>query len=301
MWVSLVEVTAVAGADADGSRDKRRRLAGQLRLQRELIGITGRELAARIGVSQSKVSRIEAGAALPTLPEVTAWAEAVGAPAEIREVLATLAEAARTEVNTWAGALRGHRHLQGGVHEREAEAHRARVFQPSVVPGLLQTAAYARSVFTLLQQHVPQVDVSAAVAGRLDRQTVLYDEDREFEFLISEGALRWRPGPPRLLVAQLDRIASVSTLDNVSIGLIPFRALARTDLSQGFTILEGDGADSAPYVMVETRHAALTINAPDDVALYQGDWSLLRQMAVFDDEARGFLADLGAEIQATKE
>lgn len=278
---------------------KRRRLATELRLLRDLNGVTGRELARRIGISQSKVSRIEAGTVLPSTAEVAAWARAAGAADETQRLLEALTDAARTEAETWQAALEGRPHLQDEILEREAAARRARTFQPAVVPGLLQTSAYAQRVLTMFKAQVPQTSVAAAVAARLDRQLALYEDDKEFEFLITEAALRWRPGPVRLLLAQYDRIATVSTLDAVSIGIIPFAVEAETVLSHGFALYDGAEPDPAPFVLVETDHAWLTVSAPDDVALYQDRWSSLRKMARFGDEAREFLRGLAAEIRAT--
>ncbi len=287
----------MTAAMGDASRGKRQRLADVLRRQRDRAGLTGRELARQIGISQSKVSRVESGVTLPSLPEVVAWAEAVGASAETRELLTALTEGAHMEVGTWDDALQDRPHLQDVVHARETEASRTLSFQPLIVHGLLQTAAYARSVFTMVQKRLPQHDVSTAVASRMNRQPVLYDDGKRFEFLMAEGALRWRPGSPRLLMAQLDRIATVSSLDNVSIGIIPFDLRATTTMPVGFTLYEHDDEETAPYVTIETPYTNLTVNSPEGVAAYLDHWAALRQMARFGDEARAFLAELSAELQ----
>jgi hypothetical protein len=131
------------------------------------------------------------------------------------------------------------------------------------------------------------------LAGRLQRQQALFKQDREFDFLITDAALRWCPNLPRgLVLAQLDRIASLSTLDNVSIGLIPHSSRATTTIPHGFVIYSGRDGDEDTFVTVETVHADLVISNPDDVGLYENRWSLLRQMAFFDHEARRFIATL---------
>lgn len=281
-----------------GPLSARRRLAAELRQLRGLAGVSGRQLAQRIKISQSKVSRIESGTALPSLPETLAWADATKASAQAREQLANLTEAAFTEVNPWREALATRPHMQDETREREAKAQTIHTFHPAAVPGLLQTAEYARRVFSLSEVSYAEEDLASAVAARLRRQLALYEEDRQFHFLISEGALRWRPGPARMLLAQVDRIASVSTLDNVSIGLILFSREMAACPSHGFTLYDG-GLDT--YVGVETTHANLIVNHPDDVALYQRKWAMLSQTAIFQDEAREFLAGLSAEIRATAE
>lgn len=287
----------MAGDRRDPAYDKRRRLAGELRILREMSGVSGRDLAKRIGISQSKVSRIEAGTAQPSAAEITAWARAVGAAEEIERLLAALTEVARTEVVTWQEAIEGRHQLQDEIREREVTARHVRAFQPALVPGLLQTPGYMQRVFAMFKSSIPQTSVAAAVAARLDRQLALYEDDRQFEFLITEAALRWRPGPSRLVTAQLDRVATVSTLDNVSVGLIPLSAEAEAPYLQGFSIFDdGDTGDDA-FVMIELDHAWITVTEADHVALYQNRWSTLRKTAIFGDEAQALLRALITEMR----
>jgi len=295
--------------DGDGAEplSNRRRLAAELHRVRDLAGISGRELAHRIGISQSKVSRIESGTAIPSAPEVTAWAEAVAASAETKRLLTALTEAAFTEVHPWRAVLKDRLHLQDDIQELENRAGKVRTFQPSVIPGLLQTAEYARRLFSVIDPPYAESDIPAAVAARLDRQLALFEEHRKFEFLITEAALRWRPGPSTLLQAQFDRIESLRTLSNVSIGLIPHAVLARACTSHSFAIFEladvgghdtdGEEAPNA-IVTVETVHANLVVSNPDSVGLYQARWHRLEQMAIYGDEIRAFLSGVGHSVRA---
>jgi transcriptional regulator with XRE-family HTH domain len=291
----------VSSEDAGRPIVKRQHLAAELRSSRELAGLSGRELAQRIGISQSKVSRIESGAKIPSQPDVEAWMQAVGATPDRRALLVALTESVFTEVHDWQVALRAQGHLQGHVEEREATARVVRTYQNSVVPGLLQTAEYARRVLSMSQVPYPPNDLAAAVAGRLQRQLAVFDEDRQFDFLVTEGALRWRAGSSKMLIVQLDRIASLCTLENVSIGLIPLDAAGTTPLSHGFIIYEPGDTDHDPYVTVQTIHADLTVRGADRVDLYQERWRLLERMAVFDDEARALLADIVTKLRASRD
>jgi hypothetical protein len=114
--------------------------------------------------------------------------------------------------------LRGRSHLQDQTGAYETTARTIRNFHPAVVPGLLQTAEYVRRVLSFVDVD-PSVrerhDHAAAVAGRMRRQEALYDERRQFDFLITEAALRWHSYDSGLIIPQLDRIASVATLRNV--------------------------------------------------------------------------------------
>jgi transcriptional regulator with XRE-family HTH domain len=288
----------VTGSARGAEWEQAHRLAGELRRLRDMSGVSGRELARRTGMSQSKVSRIELGTTIPSLPEVSAWASAIGAPAEIQDSLVTLAEAAFTEVQSWRDALRSRAHAQDEIQLQESRARMLRTFQPAVVPGLLQTAEYARRIFSLLPMTLAEGDIPAAVAGRLSRQLALYEAERTFSFLITEGALRWRPGPPELMIAQLDRIASISTLDNVSVGVIPLGVPALTMLTHAFVVYN-DWSEQDTLVSVETVHARLLVRTPGDIALYRQRWDRLAEMAIAGEEAREFIGQLRSGLSGS--
>ncbi|MBB5850201.1 helix-turn-helix domain-containing protein [Amycolatopsis umgeniensis] len=276
----------------------RSRLAAELRRLRDLSGVSGRKLAHLVSISQSKVSRIESGAVIPSLPEVTAWGRALGAPEETLQQLTFLTKQAFTEVQPWRELLEDQSHIQDEVGEQERRARRVRTFQSSVVPGLLQTADYARRVFATYQPPYGEEEISAAVAARLNRQQLIFEPDRQFDFVITEGALRWCPGPPRGLLAQWDRIASIVTLDNVSIGLIPYHQEAVTLLSHSFVIYDDDDAEHS-WVTLEMIHGTMTVSDPHDVMIYGQRWSSLRQMAVFGQDARDYLAVLADGVRTS--
>jgi transcriptional regulator with XRE-family HTH domain len=285
-----------AAGDNRGTVHGKRRLATELRLLRDVNKISGRELARQIGISQSKVSRIEAGVVLPSAEEVTAWARAVGAADRTEALLERLTDAARTEVEDWYGTPEDRPSLQEDVREREAAVCRTRGFHPSLIPGLLQTPDYAQHVLTMFKEIMPRIDVPVATAERMNRQLTLY-EDKEFEFLIGEAALRWRPGPPRLLLAQLDRIAVMSTKENVTIGIIPLlRIEATAVLPHPFTLYDTGDETPRTFVQVETTHAGITVRAPDDVTMYERQWAAQRRMALFEDEALILIKELSNEI-----
>jgi transcriptional regulator with XRE-family HTH domain len=287
----------VLAAEQDKSLGNRRRLAVELRRLRDRAGLSGRQLAERIGVSQSKVSRIESGLTIPNGPEVAAWAAAVSASGTAAELLTMLSDAVYTEVHPWHAALQEQVHLQDEIQEIENRVGVELTYEPTVVPGLLQTAEYARRLFTMFEPAYAPIDIPAVVAGRLDRQAALFDPARRFSFLVTEAALRWRVGPTHVLFSQLDRIASLSTLDNVSIGLIPHSAPARTHSPHGFVIFEPIDHDGDALVMVETVHANVTVNDPLHIALYRRQWSLLGETAAFGDAARELLAVIAADIR----
>jgi transcriptional regulator with XRE-family HTH domain len=287
----------VNATDRDVLLGNRRRLGSELRQLREQAGLSGRELAERIGISQSKVSRIESGAAMPTIPEMDRWSNEVSDSSSAGEMLRMLADAAYKEVHSWDDALPNHGHLQDSIRELEVSSGVKLTYGPSVVPGLLQTAEYARRLFTLYMPPYAERDIPALIAGRLERQTALFDPAHRFEFLITETALRLRIGPTSVLVAQLDRIASLITLENVDIGLIPSDAAVRTHVPHGFGIFEQTEGGLDALVLVETVHANLIVSAEAHVGLYRQQWSLLRESAVFGVDARSLLVAAAEDVR----
>jgi transcriptional regulator with XRE-family HTH domain len=273
-----------------------RRLGLALRGLRLDAGLTGQQLAQQTGLSQSTVSRIELGQAIPSISDIEGWAGVTRASSQQLAELRALAEAAAVETITWRKAIRrGLPDLQQDVRELESTAATHLNFQPTIIPGLLQTADYARQ---LVASGYPggRPDIAAAVTSRLERQAILYDDAKRLEFVVAEAALRWRIGPPQMMLAQLDRITSLATLGNVIIGIIPQAVEVPAWHVHGFLVLD-DRADASAVVRVETLTTGLSINDPSAVERYRQAFRLLREAAVFDDQAELLLRSLMAELR----
>jgi transcriptional regulator with XRE-family HTH domain len=262
----------------------RARLGAELRRLRVLAGLSGSQMAEVTGVSQSTISRIEQGGSVPSVQQVTAWADATGAGEERRILLLALAEAAVNEVITHRERLAGGlAAIQDSVHDLERTARTLRHFQPGTIPGLLQTAEYARRILTFAD---PSADIGQAVAARMARQRLLYEADRSFEFLLTESALRFRPGRSEdVLTAQLDHLAAVVTLNTISFGVIPVNAEMHAITRCAFIIYEDRIDGRPPFAFVETPHASLSASDPADVAIYQSQLEAFRRSAVYGSAA----------------
>jgi len=198
--------------------------------------------------------------------------------AELGDLVRRLA----TETTSWRILHRlGLTQRQREIAELERQSTAILVFQPTMVPGLLQVADYARRV---MAQGNPssQADLAAAVAQRMERQTILYDQSKRFEFIITEGALRWRPGPPELMAAQLDRLISVASLPNVSLGVLMLEQEAPDAYLHPFVIFE---LDDEELVTVETLSAELQVSEPQEVAVYRRTLERYRSAARWGDQA----------------
>jgi transcriptional regulator with XRE-family HTH domain len=270
---------------------ERRRLAASLKDLRRAAGLSGEQLGAALGWSQSKVSKIENARTRPSVSDVEAWANVTRASAELRSELTVLAELTAVDAQSWRVAQEaGLTRLQQEMAEIEAATTHLRNFQPALIPGLLQTAEYARRVLTLSDVS-EQRDVPSAVAARLERQTVLYDQDKRFDFVLTEAALLWRPGPPELMHAQMDRLLSIETLPNVHIGVVPFGREATALYANGFTIFE---VPDDPIVLVEILTTDLMLSDARDLSAYREAFGRLQDAAVTGQEARSLISSITA-------
>jgi transcriptional regulator with XRE-family HTH domain len=166
----------------------------ELRRLRRLAGLSGAQLAQALGVSQSRVSRTEVGAFGTNMVLVAAWLAAVGASAEDRDSILVLADEALIDVAPYRRLFRGSMlTVQRERIRQDEQAEWIRHFQPAMIPGPLQTAAYARAVLTAAKQD-DEGDIEEAVVARLERgERLLAAGAARYDVIVTEAALRWWP------------------------------------------------------------------------------------------------------------
>lgn len=273
--------------------DDRSVLVARLRELREEAGLSTTRLAAALGWSQSKVSKIENRRTKPSVADVQAWAVATHAPSDVTAELVDAAESIQVASIIWDRTLSGGR----AEHQRTIgrllhDAEQVQVFQHAVVPGLLQTAEYARNVLTL-SDVFGVGDTSRATAARIERQVVLYEQDRTFDFLISETALRFRAAPPGALAAQYEKILSVATLPAVSIAILPVDL--RPSMVHAHPFVLYTLPDNTRLVTIETYTREMTLTDPEEVDVYSRVYRSLLADALTGESARRFLTELRSE------
>jgi transcriptional regulator with XRE-family HTH domain len=273
---------------------QRRQLGTALRALRQDTGLSGLAFARQVGLAQSKVSRVELGQQVPSAEDLDRWLDATATPPERRDELRQLREAAATEAFAWRRHRgRGLAALQDDVAAAEASAGSLRYWHPTLVPGILQTPAYARAVYAAM--HGPdQHDLAEAVARRMDRQALLYEEGRRFEFVIGEAALRWWPGPASVMLGQLDRLGTVARLPNVTLGVLRFGEVPVWH-SHHFTLY--DDREGGPLVHVERLMGGSNLRDPEDVARYAEAFKRLLEAAAAGEDALAFLEQLAGDLQ----
>jgi transcriptional regulator with XRE-family HTH domain len=261
-------------------------LAERLFRMRKDAGLKAVELAAALGwegeAGRVKVSRIQNGHQVPGPEEVTAWASVTGHRNEAAELLDLLA-GMQTIHSQWRRRLKeGDTGIQEERDRRTQGATLIRNAEIVVIPGLLQTTDYARSIIVQASALFGTRDVDTAVQARMQRQEVLYDSSKTFEFVITEAALRLFSCTREVMLGQLDRLLSLGT-HNLTLGIIPFGAELPMVPYNGF-LLEDN------HLTVETLGGRDEEHAGEESALYHRVFDLLMEEALTGDDARRMIA-----------
>jgi len=168
------------------------------------------------------------------------------------------------------------------LYERTAHL---RIYEHSVIPGIFQTADYARAMlmFWIRFLETPN-DIDESVAARMQRQSVIYRGEKRFAVVIEEAALRTHFGTADTMVGQLDRLLSIISLPNISFGIVPTGAPGRDVIgTAGFWIFDDK------LVKLETPTASIEVSQPQEIALYARMFDHLRQPAVYGRDARALI------------
>jgi transcriptional regulator with XRE-family HTH domain len=264
--------------------EARRGLGQRLRELRRRAGITGRQLAESLSWPASKVSKLENGRQTPTDEDIHAWTRVTGSEPETESLLASL-HSLELQHAEWQRQLRtGLRSHQDDIAELDARTGLFRAFEPTFIPGLLQTAGYARARFeqSITVFKVPN-DINEAVRRRVQRQEMLYRSDKRFHFVLTEAALRYRLCAPEVMLGQLDRLVSLSALPNVRLGIIGFETPYVVAPAHGFWLLD------AERVMVETFSAELNLAQPQEIELYNDVFDQLAAVASYGRASRAVI------------
>jgi transcriptional regulator with XRE-family HTH domain len=269
----------------------RQQLGAELRKLRRLAGLSQRHIVEGLRSSQAAVSRMEHGETLPTREQLETWLRLCGVADdhEVRDRAYSWADAAHSETRPWRDMVPGETpHLQGVAGERERTATLIRNHQLTWLPGLLQTAEYARLI---IEQTDPDSErnTAAAVAVRLQRQQILFEKGRRFEFLISEGALLWAP-EAGVMEAQRDRLLSLATLPNVEIAVLPAR---RTGIPAWHSFILFQSDDGTRFVTTELVYGGQEISDPDAVRRCEELWERLWAAASHGGAAAELIRRLG--------
>jgi transcriptional regulator with XRE-family HTH domain len=255
----------VPSASLDPADD--RHVGATLARRRRLAGLSGKALAARVGMNQPKISRIETGAIKPDPADVRRIAEALGLPKHQVAQLVEQAVEAHNDLRDRRAGLAG---KQREVGDHEIGGAEVRVFEPTTVAGLLQTSAYARAVIWALHRMTSEPDrppseaaLLEAVAGRIRRrENVLAGRTRVF-VVLSEAALANRVVGDAAMLDQIDLLSELSHIERISLRVLPFTGVLPRPVTHNFELVD------ERCLIVDLFNTFVASEGRDDIRLYR--------------------------------
>ena len=245
----------------DPETDPRAFLGTRLRRGRVAAGFSSQEaLAGKLGFDRSVVSKAETGERPPTDDVLAAWCEVCQLDEELFTGLVKLARSSDGPVPPW---------FADWIDEVEPKAHTLRIWQPVIIPGLLQTAEYARALF--LATGVDEDRAEDLVTARMGRQAILdRGEPPTLWAVLDEAVLRRRVGSEEIMYGSLTRLAELAKRPHIAMQIVPAVSGANAGCVGALTIASVDGTPDA-----------LLTEAVEDVT--SESRSLLRKaFAIFD-------------------
>lgn len=246
-----------------------------LRLRKKMTGV---ELGARTGISQSRVSKIETGVARIATTEIERILDILEATKTIRQQIFAALELSSLTFEP------KYRPIYGpplAVYKKELSTEHLRCFTMNILPVLLQTSAYHEAILRGWQ--ISQDEFTQRMTETMKRQDLLWDPKHSYHFICHEAALYTIPASHQIQLEQLDRLERMSSLKRVRIGIIPCTA--------GLPI-----AEHSNFVLYDTRSILFVItnqelesDDPQDITEHMKIFAELDKKACYDDEARKLL------------
>ncbi|MEV7371107.1 helix-turn-helix transcriptional regulator [Streptomyces sp. NPDC090301] len=270
---------------------RRRRLGQELRKLREAKNMTAEQVAERLLVSQSKISRLENGRRSISQRDVRDLCGVYEVEDErMVDSLMQMAKDSRQQ---------GWWHAFGDIPYSvyiglETDAESLRMYEPQIIPGLLQTHAYAEAVITGALPESAPADIEKRVTVRTRRQERIRDEERPLRLwaVIDEGALHRIVGSRQLMVEQLEHLIEQSHLPHVTVQVIPFAMGAHPGISGQYSILEFPDTSDSSVVYIEGVTSDLYLEKAQDVGKYSVMYEHLRAQALNVEQTRDFISEM---------
>jgi transcriptional regulator with XRE-family HTH domain len=273
---------------------RRRRLGAELRRLREASSITIEQVAQTLECSESKISRIETGQVGATARDVRDMLVLYGISDRRRDELVRLAREAREK-----GWWRAFGDVPGSSYASfDDAASSLHIYQALLVPGLLQTAAYARTVIAAVTPELPPEEVERRVAFRMARQRerLATGEPPALWALLDEAVLRRPVGGRAVMREQLGRLVEVAAQPTMTLQVVPFAEGVHAGMDGAFTIFGFPGADDPQVVYLEHHTRESVIEEAKEVARYQRAFERLCKAALPPGDSTTMLAALAEEL-----
>ncbi|NMO56779.1 helix-turn-helix domain-containing protein [Actinoplanes sp. TBRC 11911] len=259
---------------------RRRRLGAEMRRHREAAGVTIDTVAARIGCSMSKVSRIETGHTSATPADVQNILDIYGVDDAIKMELVQIAREARQK-GWWHPFSTV---LTGAYVGLEAAARAVRTYEQQVIPGLLQSEEYAIAMIRAARLGDRIEEIEQRVHVRMARQSLLTSDDPiDLRVVLDEAVLSRPVGGDEVMRDQLRRLIEAARLPNVTLQILPFDVGAHAGMDGTFAILEFEEERDADVVFTENATGGLFLEKFEELEKYNAIFEAIQATALDPD------------------
>lgn len=226
---------------------------------------------------------MEAGKQRISADDVRAWLDAAHAPAEAYDELAELVERADVEVAQWREIHdRGWDVHQLQYEDVERDATRILLYQPSLIPGLLQSHGYIDHLLRRVWR-VEEQQIGTAINARLRRQQLLYRPGMNLDVIVTEAVLRHVMGGHAVMAEQLRHMAGLARLPTVNLGVIPIDTDMPWPYRHSYVLCDLPEGESVVIVELVAREVRDT--DPEMIAQYREQHVEYRAASVLGEEA----------------
>jgi transcriptional regulator with XRE-family HTH domain len=258
--------------DVDGTASPLAFFGAELRRTRMEAGLSQEQLGQRIGYSGTLIGKIEIGQRAPSEDLAARCDEALGT----KGLLARIYDLARR----WDG---GYPSWFAGWMERERTATSVCWWEPLLIPGLVQTADYARAILSV-GPYSTEDELEEMISARMERQAILdRPEPSLLWVIIDETVLRRRIGDAKVMYDQLSRLAALAKRPSITVQVVPGEVGAHVGLMGAFAVASGNGSDT---VYLESPDEGQTTEAPSAVAKLIKTFNILRGEALSQAASR---------------
>ncbi|HET9141487.1 helix-turn-helix transcriptional regulator [Actinophytocola sp.] len=269
-----------------------RQVANQLRALREDKGLTGAEVAKQLGMSASKISRIETGHRMLSVDVVAALLGLYRVPERQRDqILDQVRKSA--ERGWWESQGLGLPELWKALIDFESRATRIQNYEPLVIPGLLQTDEYTGAIIKGINKAMTESELTNLVASRMARQAVLRRRDLQFLAVIDEGALRRPIAESGVMRRQLRQLVDSAERPNITLRVVPLQAGPYVGLRGPFIVM--DFGEEPSLVHLEHQSVGLFLDEKEDIAAYRVALSNILNVALEPAESIELISALAGD------
>ncbi|MFC4498804.1 MULTISPECIES: helix-turn-helix domain-containing protein [Streptomyces] len=272
---------------------RRRRLGQELRRLREEKGMTAEQVAERLLVSQSKISRLENGRRSISQRDVRDLCGVY--EVEDQRMVDALMEMAKDS------RQQGWWHAFGDIPYSvyiglETDAESLRVYEPQIVTGLLQTRSYAEAIIRGAQPETPDAEIDKRVQVRLRRQErITAESPLRLWAVLDEACLRRVVESKTVMREQLEHLIEMTQLPHITVQVLPFDVGAHSGLNGQYTLLEFEDAADSSVVYIEGVTSDLYLEKATDVQKYSVMYEHLRAQALNVEQTRQLISDMAKE------